>query len=169
MPDILDVIDAVVATQEAITATRPSFGTIAVKKAWPYSPPQGQLVVPPAFTNSWDLGERRTGPSQNLDLTYVIHMQFYAGQATNGDDSRTAAIATAFMPAIQAAFGQRNADGYGGFQLYGLVGETLQATCTIATLRGGTPTLAVIERGGAAYIGLDLFLDVRMNQTFAHS
>lgn len=167
MPDLLDVMNAVVAVQESLAITSPE--PKQVRKAWPYSPPQNQALALPAWTNSWDYIEQKNMGQGGRSASYALHMQFYAGQATNGDDSKIAAIATAFMPQIRVAFGRKNAQGIGGIQLYGDVNGSLVATVNSATLRGGAPTLALLERGGLAYIGLDLFLDVVMPEEFYHS
>lgn len=163
MPDILDAIDAIVATQSAITVSRPGLGAFSVKRAYPYSPPQNVLPDPPCFTNSWDLGSPGNYPGANRYLDYTVNMQFYAGLATKGDDSRTAAIATAFWPAILQAFQQRSEAGIGGIQLYGYVDDVLTPTCTSVRFRGASPTLSILSRGGADYIGLDLFLDITVS------
>ena len=153
MPDLLDVIDAVVATQESIEG---------VQKAWPYSPPQSQTVIPVCFTNSWDLG-----PAGNMGgnryLEYAIEMQLYVGEATGGNDTTLAARATAFWPLILQAFQQKNAGGVGGIQLHNVINGVSTHTATWSRFRGGSPTLAILPRGGKNYIGLQLFLDLGLS------
>jgi hypothetical protein len=76
----------------------------------------------------------------------MVEMQFFARQI---DLPNAAEVATAFMPKIMDAF---DAD------------VTLGGTVTDSALRGGTPTLARLERGDLFYLGLDLFLDLTMKE-----
>lgn len=153
MPDLLDAIDAIVATQESIEG---------VKKAWPYSPPQSSLVDPVCFTNSWDLREPGNYPSANRYLAYTVDMQLYVGQATNGNDATIAARATAFWPLVMQAFQQQSA-GVGGIQLHNVVSGVSTPTVTACRIRGGSPTLAILPRANVNYIGLQLFLDFELS------
>lgn len=169
MTTIRDVINALVVVQGGLEITVPR--PVKVAKAWNYSPPQNESLASalPAFTNSWDMLPIERMGGQGRWRRYAIHMQFYAAQVTRGDDSLAADIATAFEDSIETALGQRNAAGLGGYFLYGDVGGEIVPTIQQQIIRGGSPTLAILERGGAGYVGLDLFLDVALEDTFAHS
>jgi hypothetical protein len=63
----------------------------------------------------------------------------------DADLNRGAAIASAFLPAFLSAIG---AD------------FTLGGTCLFADVRGGDPTLGLLEWAGQGYPGLTLLVDV---------
>jgi len=165
---IRDTLNALTVVQAGLSVEQPRPSKVA--RAYPYSPPQSVSLAAslPCFTNSWDLQ-----PVDRISVgrwrNYSIHMQLYAGQATAGDDSAVADLATAYEDAIQQALGQRNTDGLGGLFLYGDVGGAIVPTVNRHQLRGGQPTLAILERGGQSYIGLDLFLDVQVHDVMMHS
>ncbi len=67
----------------------------------------------------------------------------------SADDDVSFDIATAFMTSIVDDF---DAD------------VSLNGTVTEARLRGGPDTLAILDRGGDRFAGLDLFLDLEMKE-----
>ena len=159
--NIRDAIRAIVATQAAMEITAPK--QVKVAKAWNYQPPQMETLVAalPAWTNSWDLVREEGSNAATRRRYYTVHMQLHVAQATNGDDSLAADIATAFMEVVHTAFGSRNAAGEGGVTLYGDVAGVQQPTVSLHGFpRGGSPTLALLGDGPVRTIGLDLFLDI---------
>lgn len=168
MTTIVDAMHALVAVQEVISITSPE--PRQVKKAWPFVPPQNQVVTAnmPCWTNAWDF-VRETRHSSLRYLEYTVNMRLHVGQATAGDNSKLAEIALAFLPPTLTAFGQKNGAGLGGITLHGDVNGTVVPTVTYQNIRGGSPTLGVFGDGEARTIGLDLFLDLQVSETFAYS
>jgi hypothetical protein len=149
--NIADAITKLIVIQKALTISDPSSQT--VKKAWNYFPPSSAALPEiPAWTNSWDLlrVERHIGLRIQW---YTVHMQFFAGPV-EAEAEVFADIATSFMASLVTDL---DAD------------VTLGQSVTNHFLRGGSPTLAILERAGKGYIGLDLFLDLEMKDavTFA--
>ena len=102
-----------------------------------------QAPANPFMQNSWTL----VSEDRRSDLRvqeYTVHMQLLAYDA---DLDQAAAIATAFHVQLVDKFDAN---------------VNLNSTCSSQSLRGGNPTLVVIERAGQNYGGLDLFLDIRM-------
>ena len=163
---ILDAMRAIRAVQVGIAITDPE--PRRVKVAYLTQPHQAETLVAnlPCFTNNWDfLAETRHG---NLrELTYLVHMQLHVAQATNGDNSRSAEIATAFFDPILTAFGQVNSAGLGGITMRGLVAGTVVPTVTFTNIRGGSPTMGRLDPPGT--IGLDLILELTVSEAFAYS
>ena len=164
---ILDAMRAIRATQVGIAITDPA--PIAVKTAYLTRPPQAETITAnlPCFTNSWDfVGETRHG---NLrELAYTVNMQLHVADATKGDNSRHAEVATSFLDAILAAFGAVDSvTGLGGIQMRGDVGGTIVPTATYTNIRGGSPTLGLLDPPGT--IGLDLILELTVSEAFAYS
>ena len=82
---------------------------------------------------------------------YTVHSQLLVYDA---DMDQAADIATAFHVQLVNKFDSA---------------VNLNGTCSSQSLRGGNPTLVVIDRAGQHYAGLDLFLDIKMMEakTFA--
>lgn len=150
--DIRSALQQLLVVQRALVITDPV--NMSVKRVWNYSPPVS-VALPdvPAFTNAWTMQDysrptlqsgSQSGIGVSRDQQYAIHMQFYAGLAAPEAD-KLADIATAFHVAFMD-----DLDAAGD----------LSGTVMRATPRGGDPTLAILERGGKSYIGLDLYLDV---------
>lgn len=137
-------LDALVTLQESLSITSPITSSIA--KAWKYFPPEeATLPETPCFANEWSL----TAFEVHVGLLvrrYAIHTQMFVLDA---DQERGADIATAYMNALETAL---------------LANYTLTQTVNQAILRGAQPTLAILERAGVKYVGLDLFLDVEMKE-----
>lgn len=167
MVTIIDAMHALVAVQEAIAITSPEPRT--VKKAWPFVPPQNQVVTAnmPCWTNAWDFVRETRHPSLR-SLDYTVNMRLHVGQATAGDNAKIAELALAFLPAVLTAFGQKNGAGHGGITLAGVVSGAIVPTVTYQNIRGGSPTLGVFG-DDVRTIGLDLFLDLQVSETFAYS
>lgn len=149
--NIKAAIAKLILTEATLAITSPV--TSSIKKAWPYFPPQNVLLPElPAFMNSWDLVREDRFIDLRVQI-YTVNMQLYAAKATIEQD-RGADIASAFMEQLVDAL---DAD------------ITLAGSVTSHNLRGGSPTLAILERAGDSYIGLNLFLDLEMKEakTFA--
>lgn len=144
--DILTALQKIQAIEAALTITSPV--AVAIKKAFLLGPNRGQaLADTPCWINAWQLSRIEwglggtAGPRHEF---YTVHSQLFVDDA---DLSRSAAIATAFMPAFIVAL---NAD------------WTLGGTVISADVRGGDPTLALLDWAGKGYAGLDLFIDVEL-------
>lgn len=165
--NIHQVMKSIVAVQERVSISSPEPRTIA--RAYMTGPHQGQSLTMPCFTNSWDfVGETRNGMVRYLD--FVVNMRLHVARAADGDNSKHAEIATAFLDPILTAFGKTNANtGLGGIQLKGDVAGSIVPTATYTNIRGGTPTLAVFGDGDSRTVGLDLLLEVRLTDAFDYS
>jgi hypothetical protein len=142
--DIRAAMTRIIAVQAALTITDPIAASI--KKAWRYTPPQSQTVTEtPAFINSWTLNQETRYSNGYRRHDYTVHMQLLV---EDSDKDRAADIASAFHAALLTAF---DAD------------VQLAGACSGQTIRGGDPTLANFEFAGNPYIGLDLYMDIRMD------
>lgn len=153
-PTITACLARVVAIQQALTITAPI--AASVTKAYTYFPsPRHALPGPRVWQNEWSMLPIEPARMMSTrDLKYQVRMQFLAAEVESGDEVRSAEIATAFWEEALAAF---CADvGLGG-------------TCTLALLRGGEPTLGLIERAGKGYVGLEAFLDISIETAFLFS
>ncbi len=147
--DIRSALDRIVVVQGGLAITDPI--TASVQKAWKYVPSRrATLADTPAFTNSWRLVSTESGNSL-FRRQYTVNMQLFVNDA---DTDRAADIASSFEQALHVAF---NAD------------KRLENTVTRQTIYGGDPTLALLEYAKKTYVGLDLFMDIWMNDdvTFA--
>lgn len=87
---------------------------------------------------------------------YTMHIQIYAAKI---EDETGPAKATAFLDALI----QKISESATTLTLGGGV-------ATVQQLRGETPeTLVVFERAGAAYVGIDVYLDIIINQNAGYS
>lgn len=138
-------LDRLVVIQEAVKITDPA--TVQTKKAYKYVPPRKTLFSAsdlPVWFNNWTLpGQIRPGVAMARE-EYVIHSQCLAGEV---DLEYASDLASALFIRFKD-------DLYADVNLGGNV--------TQAVLRGGNPTLATLEWGGKAYIGLDLFIDIQI-------
>ena len=130
--------------QAAIAITDPV--TASIKKAYKYVP-AASVALPdtPCWTNEWTL----TSVDRFVGLriqNYTVHMQLFVQDA---DLDRAADIASSFHKEF---VDDLDAD------------ISLNNTVTQQSLRGGSPTLAGLQRANLAYIGLDLFLDIEMKE-----
>ena len=142
MGDIRTVMTNLVSLQEGLSITAPV--SQSIKRAYKYMPPMSSaLPDTPCFMNSWTLMEQELDVSLRI-LTYSVHMQL---AVEDSDQDQAADIASSFMNSLITA---HNAD------------VTLDGSCTQTFLRGGDPTLAVLQWAGVSYIGLDLLLDVEI-------
>ena len=149
--DIRSALDRVIEIQGGLSISDPL--SLSVKNAYKYSPPasvslRGNL---PAWTNEWTLEriDRHIGLRVQF---YTVHMQFFCYDA---DLDKAADIASAFHVELVTAL---DAD-------VQLTGDGTVPTVTNSALRGGNPTLAVLDRrDNQPYMGLDLFLDVEMKE-----
>ena len=144
--NIRDALEQITVIQLAMAITSPV--AIAVKKAWKFLPPQNVLIPElPAWTNSWDMIREERGIGMRVQF-YVVHMQLFVARMTV-EDERSFDIATAFMEQVITDF---DAD------------ISLAGNVTEARIRGGSPTLAGLDRGNERFVGLDLFLDLEMKE-----
>lgn len=142
--DIRTALDQVVTIQAGLAITSPITATI--KKAWKYMAPQEQLAPDcPCWMNTWRMDNEDRSPSMRVQF-YVVNMQLFTDDA---DQERAADIATAFHVALVDALDAK---------------LTLSGAVKQQTLRGGDPSLAILERGGRAYVGLNLFLDIILKE-----
>lgn len=146
--DIRSCLDRIIAIQRSLSITSPIAATI--KRAYKYFPPQEAPLETPCFQNAWTLVSEERGGGVRRQR-YTVRMQLLVDDA---DQERAADIATAFHVALVDAF---DAD------------VTLAQTCSHQSLRGGSPTLVVFERAGRFYVGLDLYLDIEMDEAKAFS
>lgn len=136
------VLDHLVFLQSGLSIASPV--AAAVKRAYRLAPNRADALTDlPCWLNAWTLA-RTDRTFDGLTQYYTVRMQLFVDDA---DSDRGAAIATAFHDAFVAAW---NADtGLGG-------------TVDNSVLRGGTPTICLLDWGGRSYPGLDLMLDVEL-------
>lgn len=148
--NIRDAITRIAAIQEGLSISSPV--SVAIEKAWPYAPDTGAALRVPAWVNGWTLvSERRQ--LGNRSVFYTVHMQLYAVPATV-QQQRAMDICTAFLEATLVAFDSA-------------ANRRLTDTVSRQSIRGNDPTIGVLEWGGQAYIGLDLFLDIEIEEARA--
>ena len=140
--DIRSALDQLIILQAALSITDPE--TVTIKKAWKYMAPQDAILPDaPCWMNEWRMvSEGRDSGLRRQD--YTVHMQLFID---NADQERAADIASAFHVALVAALDLK---------------ITLSGTVVLHNLRGGDPTLAILERAGRSYVGLNLYLDLLM-------
>lgn len=144
------LLDRIVEIESGLVITEPIPATVT--KAYRYFlDPQSSLPGPRVFQNEWTMQPIDPARMMTLrELTFVVRMQFIAGPSLP-DAERTIDIGTSFFEAALAAF----------------CGDvSLNGTATRALLRGEEPTLGLITRGGATYIGWEAFLDIQIRQSF---
>ena len=146
--DIRSAMDRIVTLQGGLVITVPGEGidTLAVAQAHKYFPDRAEVIESPGWINEWSLVEEERGASGTRRHTYIVHSQLFVQDA---DLDQAADIASEFFDQYMTAL---DAD------------VTLNGACTIQVLRGGQPTLVTLQwAGDLTYIGLDLFLDVIMD------
>jgi len=142
MGDIRTVMTNIVSLQEGLSITAPISSSIL--RAYKYMPPMASgLPDTPCFLNNWTLQNQELDIGLRI-LFYTVRMQL---AVLDADQDQAADIASSYMNALITA---HNAD------------VQLGGSCTLTVLRGGDPTLAVLNWAGIDYIGLDLFLDVQI-------
>jgi len=142
MGDIRTVMANVVTLQESLSITAPISSSIL--RAYKYMPPMASaLPDTPCFLNNWTLQNQELDVGLRI-LFYTVRMQLVVLDA---DQDQAADIASSYMNALITA---QNAD------------VQLGGSCNLTVLRGGNPTLAVLNWAGIDFIGLDLFMDVEL-------
>jgi hypothetical protein len=138
--DIASAMDRIVAIELGLSISQPV--AVTVKRAYKY-PPAMNVALPstPAWVNTWTL-TRYQRMSGKRTHEYAVNAQLHVEDA---NQDRAAEIATNFYVAFIAAL---DAD------------VTLNHTAVLHTPRGGDPTLVLFERAGKGYVGLNLFLDL---------
>lgn len=140
-------LDRITEIQKAISIDDPM--RVDIQAAYKLVPPASvQLPDLPCFLNTWTLVGMETNPEMRT-LRYQVSMQCVVARATVEDDI-SADIATALFEQALDDFGHDIA---------------LAGTVTIAIMRGGDPTLVIIERG-QAYIGWQAILDIQITTAF---
>ena len=149
MGDIRTVMTNVVSLQEGLSITAPVSSSIL--RAYKYMPPMASaLPDTPCFLNNWTLQNQELDVGLRI-LFYTVRMQLVVLDA---DQDQAADIASSYMNALITA---QNAD------------VQLGGSCNLTVLRGGNPTLAVLNWAGIDYIGLDLFMDVEIKDAVSIS
>lgn len=139
-------LDRIAAVQLGLTISSPIAETI--KKVYRVPPKQSDVLADqPCFINTFDLPDVRFGVNGQRHRTYTVGMQLLVDDV---DNDRGREIALAFLESLIVAFQDD---------------LTLAGTASSIALRGGSPTLAVLEWGGRAYVGLQLFMDVYIYDT----
>lgn len=147
--DISAAMSQIYAIQEAMQIDHPhSSRKVKVIKSFHYWPDRDEVITEtPVWVNNW------TAPtlefqSALLTADFTVHMQLLASSDVSVNEA--ADIASAFYPLIVDAFSANVKLGLSEW--------------TVRRLRGGDPTLAVIqpatETTGKEIIGLDLYLDL---------
>lgn len=145
---IRDVIGALVTLQSGLSITDPE--VVAIAKAYNYFPPQEMtLTDTPCWANEYKLVGIERSPSR-FAQEYIIHSQLFV---QNADDERAADIATEFLAEYLDALNQNVT----------LETSPGNPTCVQAFPAGGDPTLALLDRAGIKFIGLDMLLYVQLS------
>lgn len=139
-------LDRIAAVQLALATTATSSTPAAKIKRVYRVPPKQSDALPdkPCFINTVDLPEVHWGVNAQRHRLYVVGMQLIVDDA---DSDRGREISLSFLEALIVAFHDD---------------LTLNGTCTSQTIRGGSPTLAQLDWGARSYVGLQLFMDVRI-------
>ena len=148
--NIRDVITQLIAYQGALAITAPA--SVTVQKAWPYFPPESVTpeATTPCFMNEWTLTRVEFAGASRLHRLYTVHSQLLVADM---DNDTAADIATAFDQKVIDML---------------VAHQTMGGTCVAIGFRGGSPTLAALPRGGRTYIGLDMFIDVALEDAVAY-
>lgn len=147
--NIRDALVRVAAIQAGLSITDPVTDPTPyeIKRAYTTFPDRDSALPDcPCWINSWTLVREDRNPGMR-EAFYQIRMQLFIDDT---DLDVGADIATAFMEKIMDAL---DAD------------TSLGGTSTGTTLRGGDPTLGLLEWAGQGYPGLDLFLDLKMTES----
>lgn len=142
MSNIRAVLDKLIVLQKGLVITGPV--TEHIKRAYKY-PPNRSIALPdtPCWMNTWTLTAYHRYPG-SLHRFYTISNQLFINDA---DLDRAADIASAFHEAYTDALDQD---------------ITLGGVIERQDVRGGDPTLVLLEWAGIAYIGLQIFLDIEL-------
>lgn len=167
--NIYDALLAIVDVQKSVEIDRPQ--PMRIREAWLTRPPQAELIAAsvPCWTNSWDFLQEDKLSADHRRHDYEVHMQLHVALAGEGSNNLAAECATAFMGPILEAFGRKHpVHGTGGIKLLRLIDGELQPTVDNSNIRGGSPTLARFGETPAT-IGLDLILEMRLDDGFSYS
>lgn len=126
-----------------------------IKRVYKYVPALARSITDyPCIFLTYELTQVWFRPSF-LEQEYTIHLQLFAGRVEVEQDV-AADIASAFMDALVTKLSQSQR-----------LGNTVSV---IRGLRGATPdTLTGLQWAGAAFVGLDLFLDVTLKTAASHA
>lgn len=148
--NIRDAMTRINEIQAGLSITSPR--TVLVKRVFPYFPDANKQISDsdcPCFINQWTAPQILFN-SNLLRGDFTIHMQLLA-KGSMPSLSDAADIATAFYPEIVTAFATN-------LKLGGMT------SATVVGLRGAEPTLALLQYGRQPFVGLDLFLDLRLSR-----
>ena len=118
---------------------------VSIQRAYYLYPKQTGVIDTPAWINTWTLVGEQRAPSSRIQ-TYTVNMQLLV---QNADLDFAGEIATAFMPVVVDAFDDD---------------VTLGGAVTYTELRSGGQTLAMLDYGRESYAGLDLLLDLTLDE-----
>lgn len=134
-----------VAIREGLTITSPV--QRGIKRVWKFWPPQNvNLPEHPAWVTTWDFSGQERLSKETWRRTYTVRMQLAAQDAMVEMD-RGMEVATAFWEVLLPVMG---AD------------KTLNGAVVNSRLVGTSPTLARVEIGGKAYIGLNIEMELEL-------
>lgn len=142
--NIRTALDRIKTVEEGLSITAPE--TLAVKRVYKLVPKQDHKPETPAFIHGVTLIETAHFNEQRTQ-TYAVTCQFIHD---NPDLDRAQDIAAAFLDQWLDAFSN-------DLRLNGAVSGPIR-------LRGKDPTIARLEFGGLAYVGLDLVIEIPMHE-----
>ena len=148
--DIRTAMTELTRLQKDVKVTEPETREIA--RAYKFVPPQNVdiSVDLPAWFNDFTL----TAYDIHVDMAthvYMVHSQLFVGEGFQDHNADVAAaFLTQFLKDITANVSLKTVGGV--------------STVTNTDVVGGNPTLAGLTRGNRAFIGLDLFITLRIVQ-----
>ena len=151
--DIRSAMTELVKVGEGISITEPL--TSKISKAYKWLPPQDVSIAAnlPAWTNDATLAPLATGVSGFIQVIWTVHAQLYVGEGGDQDVlvDMAASYLEAFIVAMDAASSLNNDAGV--------------SQVSDHVIRGGNPTIVGLSRANRSFIGLDLFIDLRMHNS----
>ena len=149
--DIRTAMSELARLQKDVQITEPETRAIAV--AHKFVPPQNVDIAAslPAWTNDLTLTALDVGTSGMTTHIYTAHSQLFIGE---GFQDHNADVAAGFLTQfIRDLLANTSLKTIGGV-----------STCTETDLVGGNPTLVGLPRGQRVFIGLDLFVTIKIVQ-----
>lgn len=141
--NIRDALAQIVAIETALTVTAPT-GAPSIKRVYTYVPPKSETPKTPCWIHSVTLGpvDHFAG---SREMLYIVRSQFLSGEP---NEDRASDVAAAYLGAWLDAISNN---------------QTLNGTVSgPIRVRGLDPTITRLEYAGAAYIGLDLVIEIPM-------
>lgn len=144
--NISTVLDRLVTLESGLAITSPL--VVPVRRVFKYAPNRQQALADlPCWINTWTLSRidwTLSGTTARRQEYYSVNAQLFVEDA---DLNRGAEIASAFLPQFLSAVGPD---------------FTLSGDALFADVRGGDPTLGLLEWAGKGYAGLNLFVDIEI-------